>query len=33
MAAAFSGGMGLWIAVGLAVLTMGFALSRVIEEI
>ena len=33
MAAAFSGGMGLWIAVGLAVLTLGFALSRVIEEI
>jgi hypothetical protein len=33
LAAAFSGGMGLWVAVGLAVLTMGFALSRVIEEI
>jgi hypothetical protein len=33
MVSALSGGFGLWIAVGLAVLTMGFALSRVIEEI
>jgi hypothetical protein len=33
MVAALSGGYGLWIAVGLAVLTMGFAISRVIEEI
>ncbi len=33
MVSALSGGFGIWIAVGLAVLTMGFALSRVIEEI
>src|SRR4029453_8523775 len=33
MVSALSGGYGLWIAVGLAVLTMGFAVSRVIEEI
>lgn len=30
---AFSGGYGLWIAVGVAVVLMGFAVSRVIEEI
>jgi hypothetical protein len=33
MVSALSGGYGLWIAVGLAVVTMGFAVSRVIEEI
>jgi hypothetical protein len=33
MVSALSGGYGLWIAVGLAVVTLGFALSRVIEEI
>jgi hypothetical protein len=33
MVSALSGGYGLWIAVGLAVLTMGFAVLRVIEEI
>jgi hypothetical protein len=33
MVSALSGGFGLWIAVGLAVVTMGFALTRVIEEI
>jgi len=33
MVAAISGGYGLWIAVGLAVVAMGFAVSRVIEEI
>ena len=33
MVSALSGGYGLWIAVGLAVLTMGFVVSRVIEEI
>jgi len=33
MVSALSGGLGLWIAVGLAVVTLGFALSRVIEEI
>ena len=33
MISALSGGFGIWIAVGLAVLLMGFALSRVIEEI
>jgi hypothetical protein len=33
MVSALSGGFGVWIAVGLAVLTMGFALTRVIEEI
>lgn len=30
---AISGGYGVWIAVGLAVVTMGFAIARVIEEI
>ena len=33
MDSALSGGYGLWIAVGVAVLTMGFVLARVIEEI
>jgi len=33
MVSALSGGYGLWIAVGLAVITMGFVVSRVIEEI
>jgi hypothetical protein len=33
MVSALSGGYGLWIAVGLALLTLGFAVSRVIEEI
>jgi hypothetical protein len=33
MVSLMSGGAGLWIALGLAVLTMGFALTRVIEEI
>ena len=33
MVSALSGGYGLWIAVGLAVVTMGFAIARVIEEI
>lgn len=33
MVSALSGGYGVWIAVGLAVLTLGFAVSRVIEEI
>lgn len=33
MVSALSGGFGVWIAVGLAVLLMGFALTRVIEEI
>jgi hypothetical protein len=33
MVSALSGGYGLWIAVGLAVITLGFAVSRVIEEI
>jgi len=33
MVSAISGGFGIWIAVGLAVLLMGFALTRVIEEI
>ena len=33
MVSALSGGFGVWVAVGLAVATMGFALSRVIEEI
>ncbi|WP_293902668.1 hypothetical protein [Phenylobacterium sp.] len=33
MVSALSGGYGLWIAVGLAVVTMGFVVSRVIEEI
>lgn len=33
MVSALSGGYGLWIALGLAVLTLGFAVSRVIEEL
>lgn len=33
MVSALSGGYGVWIAVGLAVVTLGFAVSRVIEEI
>ena len=33
MVSALSGGYGLWIAVGLAVVTMGFVVARVIEEI
>jgi hypothetical protein len=33
MVSALSGGYGLWIAVGLAVVTMGFVVTRVIEEI
>lgn len=33
MVSALSGGYGVWIAVGLAVVTMGFAVARVIEEI
>ena len=33
MLSAVSGGYGIWIAVGLAVVAMGFAVSRVIEEI
>ena len=33
MVSALSGGYGVWVAVGLAVVTMGFAVSRVIEEI
>jgi len=33
MVSALSGGYGLWVAVGVAVLTMGFVLARVIEEI
>jgi len=33
MVSALSGGYGLWLAVGLAVVAMGFAVSRVIEEI
>jgi hypothetical protein len=33
MVSALSGGFGVWVAVGLAVATMGFALTRVIEEI
>ena len=33
MVSALSGGYGVWIAVGLAVVTMGFAVSKVIEEI
>ncbi|MFZ5718381.1 MAG: hypothetical protein ACOY5Y_02825 [Pseudomonadota bacterium] len=33
MVSALSGGYGVWIAVGLAVLTLGFAVSRVIEEL
>jgi len=33
MVSALSGGLGPWIAGGLAILTLAFALSRVIEEI
>jgi hypothetical protein len=33
MVSALSGGYGLWIAVGVAVLTLGFAVARVIEEL
>ena len=33
MVSALSGGYGVWIAAGLAVVTMGFVVSRVIEEI
>ena len=33
MVSALSGGYGIWLAVGLAVVTMGFAVARVIEEI
>ena len=33
MVSALSGGFGVWIALGLAVAAMGFALTRVIEEI
>lgn len=33
MVGLMSGGIGLWVALGLAVLTMGVALNRVIEEI
>ena len=33
MVTALSGGFGVWIAAGLAIATMGFALTRVIEEI
>lgn len=33
MVSALSGGYGLWIAVGVAALTMGFAVARVIEEL
>ncbi len=33
MVSALSGGYGVWAAVGLAVLAMGFVVSRVIEEI
>jgi hypothetical protein len=33
MVSALSGGYGVWIAAGLAVITLGFAVSRVIEEI
>jgi hypothetical protein len=33
MVSALSGGYGLWAALGLAVLAMGFVLSRMIEEI
>lgn len=32
MVSALSGGYGLWIAVGLAVITLGFVVSRMIEE-
>ena len=33
MVSALSGGYGLWVAVALAVVTLGFVVSRVIEEI
>ena len=33
MVSAMSGGFGVWIAVGVAVVAMGFAASRMIEEI
>ena len=33
MVSALSGGYGVWLAVGLAIVTMGFVVSRVIEEI
>lgn len=33
MVSALSGGYGVWIAAGLAIVAMGFALSRMIEEI
>lgn len=33
MVSALSGGYGVWIAVGVAVLAMGFVVARVIEEI
>jgi hypothetical protein len=33
MLSVLSGGYGVWIAGGLAVVAMGFAVSRVIEEI
>lgn len=33
MVSAMSGGYGLWIAVGMAVITLGFVVARVIEEI
>ena len=33
MVSALSGGYGVWLAVGLAVVAMGFVVSRVIEEI
>ncbi|MBI1200681.1 MAG: hypothetical protein GC203_22690 [Phenylobacterium sp.] len=33
MVSALSGGYGLWLAVGLAVITLGFVVSRMIEEI
>lgn len=32
MVSALSGGYGVWLAVGLAVVAMGFAVSRVVEE-
>jgi len=32
MVSALSGGYGLWVAVGMAVLAMGFVVSRMIEE-
>lgn len=33
MASALSGGYGLWIAIGVAVLAMAFAVARLIEEL